>query len=333
MNTSQTRTLFFYQGARLITMKHGEQSCTVLRSEDQALAELHEETGAREARLISSDIQGSVLNRGAGGNPLTVSYTPYGYTPEDTKRLLSYTGERQETTGLYLLGNGYRGYAPVLMRFNSPDNYSPFSAGGLNAYVYCASDPINHSDPSGHIRLRSNSLPTVKPARIFSQATTQVSPAPMRRRVSAGDLSTRPNDFDSINEPDVRALIFNQLPGKDLGRLSTTSKSFQSEIESLSAYNADTIHHPHDVRKASQGKWPGVLPKDVTYKRLTTVELTHEINQISQLRAPDNETGVGQTYLRIRRSALQADRYYRETGIREYDPLTGRRNAIRLDYR
>ena len=27
---------------------------------------------------------------------------------------------------------------------------SPFGRGGLNAYVYCSGDPINHDDPSGH---------------------------------------------------------------------------------------------------------------------------------------------------------------------------------------
>ena len=35
------------------------------------------------------------------------------------------------------------------MRFNSPDQLSPFDAGGLNAYAYCSGDPVNRSDPSG----------------------------------------------------------------------------------------------------------------------------------------------------------------------------------------
>ncbi len=35
-----------------------------------------------------------------------------------------------------MLGNGYRAYSPVLMRFNSPDSWSPFGEGGVNAYAY-----------------------------------------------------------------------------------------------------------------------------------------------------------------------------------------------------
>ena len=49
----------------------------------------------------------------------------------------------------YHLGHGRRVYNPVLRRFHEADSLSPFAAGGLNAYAYCAGDPINYRDPSG----------------------------------------------------------------------------------------------------------------------------------------------------------------------------------------
>ena len=41
-------------------------------------------------------------------------------------------------------------YRPVLRRFLAPDADSPFGEGGLNTYAYCAGDPVNRVDPSGH---------------------------------------------------------------------------------------------------------------------------------------------------------------------------------------
>ncbi|WP_414648257.1 RHS repeat-associated core domain-containing protein, partial [Cedecea sp.] len=66
--------------------------------------------------------------------------------------ILAFSGERLDpVSGTYHLGNGYRSYSPVLMRFTRPDSWSPFGAGGINAYAYCEGDPVNRADPSGHM--------------------------------------------------------------------------------------------------------------------------------------------------------------------------------------
>ncbi|RII75493.1 RHS repeat-associated core domain-containing protein [Pseudomonas monteilii] len=68
--------------------------------------------------------------------------------------MLGYNGEREDCpSGTYLLGNGYRAYSPALRRFLSPDGWSPFGAGGPNAYSYCSGDPVMGLDPSGHADL------------------------------------------------------------------------------------------------------------------------------------------------------------------------------------
>ncbi len=103
-----------------------------------------------------------------------LSYTPYGYRSGCSK-LLAFNGERADPiTGHYLLGNGYRGFNPVLMRFNSPDSMSPFETGGLNSYGYCIGDPINFRDPDGHSRLHGG-LPRANGAGRLVKAVVSVS--------------------------------------------------------------------------------------------------------------------------------------------------------------
>lgn len=88
--------------------------------------------------------------REAARQPVQLSYTPHGYRPAVDKSPLGFTGQLLDpVSGAYALGNGYRFFAPSLMRFRSPDNRSPFAEGGINAYAYCAGDPVNRRDPSG----------------------------------------------------------------------------------------------------------------------------------------------------------------------------------------
>lgn len=100
-------------------------------------------------RLLGTDRQQSVL-LAFFPRAHHQAYNPYGHCPA-RHSALAFNGERLDLpTGQYFLGNGYRAFNTVLMRFHRPDDLSPFSSGGLNAYAYCEGEPINRSDPSGH---------------------------------------------------------------------------------------------------------------------------------------------------------------------------------------
>lgn len=111
-------------------------------------------TPSRKTILLVTDQQQSVLNALAANQPHPIAYSPYGHRPRENGllSLLGFNGELLDpVTGHYHLGNGYRQFNPVLMRFNSPDSWSPFGKGGLNAYGYCGGDPTNRNDPTGHL--------------------------------------------------------------------------------------------------------------------------------------------------------------------------------------
>jgi len=119
-------------------------------------------TGGRESTvLLGTDAGGSVLT-GYDGSTRDYAYGPYGQESRtehgsgtQAESVQGWNGERADpVTGVTHLGNGYRAYNPVLMRFHCPDSLSPFGAGGLNPYAYCEGDPVNHADPTGHLSWR-----------------------------------------------------------------------------------------------------------------------------------------------------------------------------------
>lgn len=148
----QANTRRFYAQGKLTTEIRGQESHTIIQHADHLLAQLRRQSTTVHTSLLLADRQRSILHI-LDAQAHLLNYTPYGYRPAEhgTSSLLEFNGERRDpVTGHYLLGNGYRAFNPILKRFNSPDNMSPFGKGGLNPYAYCLGDPVNHADPTGH---------------------------------------------------------------------------------------------------------------------------------------------------------------------------------------
>ena len=181
----------FYCKSRLATEIQGEMCYSIVQHGDQLLAQQCGEGDASETTLLAADQQRSVLQTLTADHPRqSIAYSPYGHRPIENGllSLLGFNGERSDpATGCYLLGNGYRAFNPVLMRFNSPDSLSPFGKGGLNSYAYCRHDPINFSDPSGHAGsftslVKSLFTPVPDPASRLHNTRFGNRPFPVRQR-------------------------------------------------------------------------------------------------------------------------------------------------------
>lgn len=147
----------FYCQNRLTTEIQDAETRSIFQHDDQVLAQHNHLDLKVENTLLATDQQRSVLNALNSLLPHNNAYLPYGHRPfeQGLLSLLGFNGEPPDrVTGHYHLGNGYRQYNPVLMRFNGPDKLSPFGKGGVNAYAYCGNDPINWSDPNGRMPQR-----------------------------------------------------------------------------------------------------------------------------------------------------------------------------------
>ncbi|WP_312411985.1 RHS repeat-associated core domain-containing protein [Pseudescherichia sp.] len=103
-------------------------------------------------QLLGTNQTNSTLLAYDGSSQQISLYSAFGAVDNPKNdQLPGFNGERQDPlTGVSHLGNGYRSYNPILMRFTCPDSESPFGVGGINPYAYCQNDPVNFTDPSGH---------------------------------------------------------------------------------------------------------------------------------------------------------------------------------------
>jgi RHS repeat-associated protein len=242
----------FYKAGQVVTEIQGLEQRTYLRFESQLLAQKNQTASG----LLATDTQNSVLHV----EDIAIAYAPYGHREQSAilPGLPGFNGEQPDpVTGHYLLGNGYRAYNPTLMRFNSPDSLSPFGEGGLNAYAYCAGDPVNRSDPTGHfgwlMGLTGLTLVSALGTGIAAVATIQSAPETSKiLGAVAGGLAVgalglgAAARFQKIASfrPPVRGLeatdldVFEQitkyLSGPDMAALAQTSKRLNQMTNEIS---------------------------------------------------------------------------------------------------
>ncbi|SDB17117.1 RHS repeat-associated core domain-containing protein [Pseudomonas sp. NFACC13-1] len=203
----------FYCKSRLATEIEGAINRSIVQHDEHLLALTETLGNIRQATLVATDQHRSVLQALAANKSQSFAYSPYGHRPAGggLLSLLGFNGERADSvTGHYLLGNGYRAFNPVLMRFNSPDRLSPFGVGGVNAYAYCTGDPINRIDRNGR-------------AGLFAGGISGRTP--------------RPAQFTTIDTNVVKRIIGKQ--SHDILKTTTTRQIFNSDNQLVRTFEVE----------------------------------------------------------------------------------------------
>jgi RHS repeat-associated protein len=156
-------TNYYYQNGVVAytTDTDGNQnSQNLIGTDGNVLATERFQQNATQYYLYNKDIQGgtSSLVKEDGSADATYQYTDFGETTiqgdDQAKNEVCYTGGiYDQSTGLYYLNARY--YNPEDGRFMTEDSYrgeimKP-EIGHL--YVYCANNPVNYVDPSGHFAI------------------------------------------------------------------------------------------------------------------------------------------------------------------------------------
>ena len=152
---------YYYQDGVVAytTDANGEQnSQNLIGTDGNVLATERFQQNATQYYLYNKDIQGSTssLVKEDGSADATYQYTDFGETTiqgdDQAKNEVCYTGGiYDQSTGLYYLNARY--YNPEDGRFMTEDSYrgeimKPETG---HLYVYCANNPVNYVDPSGHL--------------------------------------------------------------------------------------------------------------------------------------------------------------------------------------
>lgn len=225
---------FFYQNGKLTTVNQGGQQHTIFRTGEVSLAERDTDLAA-SATLLSTNESGSVLSGNSAAETARLLYAAYGYDAAKASMLslLRFNGQYRTSEGHYLLGNGYRSYSPVLMRFYSPDSLSPFQEGGLNSYCYCLGDPVNQTDPTGHFSLR-------RPRTWFSTRKGRIKRA--HNKATQADESLKTYIPNLLKQPKQSRDVDTNLLKKSLKhQINKNKQSLNQSNEYLKKHNQVTV--------------------------------------------------------------------------------------------
>ncbi|MGE8047756.1 RHS repeat-associated core domain-containing protein [Pseudomonas monteilii] len=234
---------------------------------------------------VKCNLPNGIAARQAGYACSKSSYAPYGFDATQPTRVLGFNGQpRDRVAGYYLLGAGYRAFSPVLMRFNSPDSWSPFGKGGWNSYAYVSCDPVNFCDPTGHVKYPQKALqqPVTRPDSLALPRQKQSSPvavAPPKSRsssrASSSSASLTPSTPSAGSSPrstrySSQSSVFSSTSsGQDRGwKLDKSNVDFKefvltkAEQKSFDIFQ-NAIHHD-GVSPKDAAQWMG----DANYKLL-----------------------------------------------------------------
>jgi RHS repeat-associated protein len=232
-------------------------------------------TPSRKTILLATDQQQSVLNALAANQPRPIAYSPYGHRPRENGllSLLGFNGELLDRlTGHYHLGKGYRQFNPVLMRFNSPDSWSPFGRGGLNAYAYCKGNPVNWKDPTGHFLV---------PARFFDEVFVNLYQTMKAKSERFTNIVTSTEElFGGAEKAKTLANSMNTHPDALIARALTGQKKPSPFYKKTPSDQATGIQYLHNADKHLRETLDVVItntgllnPKNPFLKHLNEMEI------------------------------------------------------------
>ncbi|MEE4679921.1 RHS repeat-associated core domain-containing protein [Pseudomonas alliivorans] len=254
---AQAAVRMFYQADKPITETQGIDQRSFLRYDHQLLACRATEGHSSSVSLTASDHQQSIMSVVAPRQIEAIAYTPYGHS-NPLAHLPGFNGQPCDPiTGHYLLGNGYRAFNPVLMRFNSPDSLSPFGRGGLNVYAYCAGDPVNGSDPSGHIRVVSSLM------KLWRRVTRKTPEVPgLKSSVELLSLPRFPSSTPRKGMTDLPLEVFaamqHNLDAADVMSLRQVSRRVNELSDAASEVNFNKyVNSTVGVDRFSVSTWKG----------------------------------------------------------------------------